>query len=275
MSANEIDMETVEDRAERWDQLRQLESWLEKPMIALSVIWLFLLILELTRGLSGLLTAIGTAIWIAFIIDFFVRLLLAPDKHAYLRRNWLTALSLVVPAFRIFRIASIAGRVGATASRSFRLVKVVGTMNRSMRALASTLGRRGFAYVMLLTIAVLLAGSSGMYAFEHTSAGATRGFATFIDSLWWTAMLLTTMGSASWPESPEGRALCLLLSLYAFAVFGYVTATIATYFIGRDAENDEGEIAGAEDLRAIREELRALRAELRENRALPPATGSR
>jgi len=27
------------------------------------------------------------------------------------------------------------------------------------------------------------------------------------------------------------------LALYAFAVFGYVTATLASFFIGRDAEN--------------------------------------
>ena len=28
--------------------------------------------------------------------------------------------------------------------------------------------------------------------------------------------------------------LCLLLATYAFAVFGYVTAAIAAYFVGKD-----------------------------------------
>jgi voltage-gated potassium channel len=28
--------------------------------------------------------------------------------------------------------------------------------------------------------------------------------------------------------------LCLLLAIYAFAVFGYVTAAIAAYFVGKD-----------------------------------------
>lgn len=196
----------------------------------------------------------------------FVRFVLAPEKRAYLGRNWLTALSLVIPAFRILRIASIAGRVGATATRSFRLVKVVGTMNRSMGALGSTLGRRGFAYVMLLTVAVLFAGAAGMYAFERHSG--SLGFATFADAVWWTAMLLTTMGSGSWPESLEGRTLCVLLSLYAFAIFGYVTATIATYFIERDTRNEEGELEAAAGLRDIRDELKALRAELRKTRKL-------
>jgi voltage-gated potassium channel len=51
-------------------------------------------------------------------------------------------------------------------------------------------------------------------------------------------MLLTTMGSDYWPRTPEGRVLCLLLALYAFAVFGYMTAAIAAYFVGKDKAAD-------------------------------------
>jgi len=49
---------------------------------------------------------------------------------------------------------------------------------------------------------------------------------------------------------------------YAFGVFGYVTATLATFFVGRDAENDEAELAGARQLAALREEVSALRDEI-------------
>lgn len=57
--------------------------------------------------------------------------------------------------------------------------------------------------------------------------------------------------------------LCLLLSLYAFAVFGYVTATLATYFVGRDAASEEGEWPSAEAVRELRAEIAALRHALR------------
>ncbi|HET6599785.1 MAG TPA: hypothetical protein VFG60_07465 [Burkholderiaceae bacterium] len=50
-------------------------------------------------------------------------------------------------------------------------------------------------------------------------------------------MLLTTMGSDYWPRTPKGRLLCLLLAIYAFAVFGYVTAAIAVFFVGKDKES--------------------------------------
>ena len=78
------------------------------------------------------------------------------------------------------------------------------------------------------------------------------------------------MGSQYWPQTLEGRVLCFFLALYAFAVFGYVTATLATFFVGRDAESEEAELAGSMELAGIREELRALREEVRALSRRPP-----
>ena len=61
------------------------------------------------------------------------------------------------------------------------------------------------------------------------------------------------------PQDPEGRLLCLLLATYGFAIFGYVTATVASYFVARDAATDEREVAGAKQLDALRREIDALR----------------
>jgi len=76
-------------------------------------------------------------------------------------------------------------------------------------------------------------------------------------------MIMTTMGSQYWPETAEGRVLCFFLALYAFGVFGYVTAALATFFVGRDAENDEAELAGGKQMAALRDEVIALRDEIR------------
>ncbi|MEP0892417.1 hypothetical protein NDI53_29975 [Leptolyngbya sp. NM3-A1] len=56
--------------------------------------------------------------------------------------------------------------------------------------------------------------------------------------------------------------MCFLLALYAFAVFGYVTSTLATFFVGRDAENSEAEMTGAKVITDLRTEIAALRAEI-------------
>ncbi len=79
-------------------------------------------------------------------------------------------------------------------------------------------------------------------------------------------MMITTIGSEYFPQTIEGRVLCFILALYGFAVFGYVTATLATFFVGRDAENAESEIAGAEDIKALRDEIALLREEIKQLR---------
>jgi voltage-gated potassium channel len=54
----------------------------------------------------------------------------------------------------------------------------------------------------------------------------------------------------------------VLLSIYAFAVFGYVTAALASFFIGRDAARDDAQIAGRSALDALRSEITLLRTEV-------------
>jgi voltage-gated potassium channel len=246
---------------ERSEILSNLESWLEVPMIVLGFIWLALLIVELLRGLNPLLEIFGTLIWAIFILDFGLRLVIAPNKFSYLKSNWLTLIALAVPALRILRILRVVRLFGvARAARGLRLLRIVTSLNRGMKAISSSFGRRGFGYVLGLTLIVNLAGAAGMYAFEHEMP---RGFASYGAALWWTAMLLTTMGTEYWPQTAEGRVLCFLLSLYGFAVFGYVTAVLASFFIGRDAENEEAELVSAKPLKELRSEIAALHEELR------------
>lgn len=255
-------------KRERYELLERLEGWLETPMLVLAFVWLVLLIVELIRGESPLFYFLGTIIWIIFILDFAVELVLAPDKFIYLKRNWLTAISLLVPAVRIFRIFRTFRLLRlARTGRGLRLVRVVSSLNRGMKALGESLSRRGFEYVIALTIVVTFAGAAGMYAFENEIPGGPNSYG---ESLWWTAMIITTMGSEYWPQTAEGRVLCVLLALYAFGVFGYVTAALATFFVGRDAENLDAEVAGAKQLAVLRNEVIALRDEIRALSRQPP-----
>ncbi|HYC50356.1 MAG TPA: ion transporter [Gemmatimonadaceae bacterium] len=229
------------ETAARWSTLRELEEWLETPLRVLGFVWLVLLVVEFTRGLSRALTIATTIIWVIFILDFALRLLLAPARWTYLRRNWLTAVSLAVPALRVIRavraVRAVRALRAARMTRGMRLVRVVGSMNRGMQALGRLLERRGLGYVLALTALVTVLGAAGMYAFERELPDG-QGLTSFSSALWWTAMIMTTMGTDYWPRTGEGRALCLLLALYAFAVFGYVTASLASFFIGQDAARD-------------------------------------
>jgi voltage-gated potassium channel len=255
--------DTSDDTNERLSTLAQLEDWIETPMQVLGFVWLGLLIVDLTKGLSPLLAGLSAAIWIIFIVDFALRMILAPAKIEYLKHNWLIAISLVVPALRIFSIFR-ALRIlrAARVLRGFRLVRVVSSLNRGMGALSRSMGRRGLGYVLALSTLVTFGGAAGMYAFERGLSGP-GGIADYGSALWWTAMIMTTLGSSYWPQSAEGRVLCLLLAFYAFAVWGYVTASIATYFVGRDADDDEAEIPGRKEIELLRTEIAGLREDIR------------
>jgi voltage-gated potassium channel len=250
---------------ERLELLRQLEELLEVPMFVLAFVWLALFVVDFTVGLNPLLATVGYVIWGLFVLDFVIRFVLAPRKLDYVRVNWLTGFSLLVPALRMFRVFGLLrlARLSATASvaRGARLVRVLGTLNRGMRALRASMGRRGFGYVTALTIIVVLAGAAGMYAFEGNEPGSTLD--SYASAVWWTAMVITTMGTDYWPRSAEGRILCFVLSLFAFGVFGYVTATLASFFVGRDAEDAAPEVSNVEAVETLRSEIAALREEIR------------
>jgi voltage-gated potassium channel len=175
--------------ARRWTTLDQLDEWLEGPMIVLSLAWVAIVVWELVSGSSALLETVGTAIWIVFLIEFAIRFALAPEKLPFLKSNWITILALAVPALRLFRFLSFLR--AARALRGFRLVRIVGTANRSMNALRRSLARRGFGYVVGLTVLVLGLGAAGMLSFEP-AAEVRGGFTSYGDALWWTAMLLTS-----------------------------------------------------------------------------------
>lgn len=257
--------------AARWELLDRLNQLTDRPLIALSFVWLVLLIVDFTAGLSPLLQGLSNLIWALFVLDFLVELLIAPRKLAYLRRNWLAAISLVLPALRGLRLLPAFRLVrAARATRGLQLFRVLTSLNRGMRVLGRTLSRRGAGYVVALTGVVTAVGAAGMLVFERPSALASEGagaveagagLASYGEALWWTAMIMTTMGSEYWPQTPEGRILGWLLSLYAFAVFGYITAMLSSFFVGQDREEGE-QAASGDDIAALRAELAALRAEL-------------
>jgi len=252
----------AQDHAERESTLAQFEEWIEKPMQVLGFIWLGLLILEFTRGRSALITVLSLIIWVIFIVEFVLRMILAPDKSDYLKHNWLVVISLIVPVLRIFTIFSALRFLrAARVIRSVRLVRVVGSLNRGMTALGRSMGRRGLKYVLALSTLITFGGAAAMYYFEQGAPG--DAITNYGSALWWTAMIMTTLGSDYWPKTGEGRVLCILLSFYAFAVWGYVTASLATYFVGQDADDDRAEIPGKKEIESLRAELTGLRNDIR------------
>ncbi|MBA2247904.1 MAG: ion transporter [Chloroflexia bacterium] len=239
-------------RHERLELLEQVQAILEPAMAALGLLFLGLLLIDYTAtGLSARNHArLDTAlqiIWAIFVLDFAVRFIIAPAKGSFLRQNWFGALSLALPFLRPFRVLR-----AARVLRSLSLVRLLGGINRGMRVLRRLARGRQVAYVAGLTLLVVLGGAAGVLYFDRAIDDAP--IQSFGDALWWSAAMVTTINNEKYAVSTEARVIAILVRVFAVSVFGFVTASIASYLIGRPDM--------AEDERNLRDEIDALRREL-------------
>jgi len=243
---------------ERFELLHHLEALLEPLLASLGLVFLALLLIDLSGALTTpaqrfWLDRAITVIWVIFIVDFLVRLIIAPQKRQYLRHNWLTALSLVLPFLRPIRALQ-----ALRAVRSLSLVRLLTGANRGMRVLQAVTRGRQIAYVAALSVLVVLTGAVGVLYFDRGVRDAP--IQNFGDALWWSAAMITTINNEKYVVSPEARVIAILQRLFAVSVFGFITASIATYFIGRSAEERAAsDVSHASPSDSVRAELDALR----------------
>ncbi|MDT0688801.1 hypothetical protein RM549_03345 [Salegentibacter sp. F188] len=112
----------------------KLEEQLEIPMFLLALVWLYLFIIELVRGLTSFQETLIYIIWGLFIFEFLVKVLLAPRKASFIKKNWITVLALLIPALRVLRILN--------AIRILQSVRIINS-TRVIRAITS--GKRFFS----------------------------------------------------------------------------------------------------------------------------------
>ena len=232
------------------DERHEISELVDIALTALSLIFLVFLLVEFTVELSPAqsrwMELAGWLIWAVFAGDFVVRLALADAKGRYLRTNWLAALAVVLPAFRVFRLLR-----AVRAARSLRLARLVTGTNRGARALRRVAGFAGAGYVVILTAVIWLLGAAGIAYLERGQTGAS--ITSLAEALWWTATTLIQQGSEKHPATVEGRILAVILMTYSLAVSGYITAALAAFLLGRRREQADAETA------SLRDEMRSLR----------------
>jgi voltage-gated potassium channel len=256
-------------RAARFEFLGHIETLLEPLLAALGLIFLLLILVDLSDFLTTpdeqiWLDRAINGIWAIFIIDFVVRFIVAPDKRHYLRHNWLMLVLLLLPFLRPLRALGAVGVV-----RSLSLIYLLTGLNRGMRVVESVARGRQLAYVAALSVLVMLTGAIGVLYFERGMPDSP--IRTLGDALWWSAALLTTINNEKYVVSVEARTIAVLQGLFAISIFGFVTASIASHFIDRLAEqraadeaSDDAQVASMHgELGALRRENEALREEMR------------
>lgn len=186
-------------------------------MSALSIVFLLVVLGEQFAApgsaMDHALTVGGWSLWAVFVAEFVVRLVVAPDRGRFLRRNWWQVLFLVLPFLRFLRLLR--------AVRLLRTGRVMSSAVRSTRTAANLLGGR-VAWLAVMSAIVALSASQLLYAFS--------GFAAYGDALH-AAALATITGEPLGRDDSFSRTLDVVLATYSVVVFATLAGSLGAFFL--------------------------------------------
>lgn len=208
------------DVARREALLHHIERVTELPLLVLAFAMIPLLVgpflWHLPPEEEAAFVTLDTFIWALFAVDMGIKILVAPNRLAYLRRHWLEVLVVVVPFFRPLRLL----RIFLFGSRAW-----VG-----MRRLVNVDFLLVYGIGLVIVAATIVASVEG---------GENASIHSFTDALWWAFVTITTVGYGDMvPVTAAGRAIAIVLMLGGIAFFSGITANLASFLV-RGGETDK------------------------------------
>ena len=201
-----------ERAVEKWERYSTI------PLALLALVYLGLYAVEVLGDQSQVilfdLIFVSDIIWGIFIVDFVARLLLHDNKKAFLKKNIIELIGLLLPFFRAFRM--------------FRVVIAIGFLTRAAKSLQGRIN----IYIGLILPMLIFTCSLGVYEAEHRALGAN--ITNYGDALWWAFVTITTIGYGDYfPVTFEGRTIAVLLMLSGLALVSVITVSFASWFLDR------------------------------------------
>ncbi len=162
-----------------------------------------------------MLQVAGWSVWVAFAVDFLVRIVLADTRWSYVRSHWYDLALIVLPMLRPLRL--------------LRLLALARILNRS--ATSSLVGRVS-TYVLGAALMSAVLAAIAVLDVEQDAAGAN--ITTFGDALWWSATTVTTVGYGDrFPVTAAGRLIAVALMVVGIATVGAVIASITGWMVAQ------------------------------------------
>jgi voltage-gated potassium channel len=87
----------------------------------------------------------------------------------------------------------------------------------------------------------VLVGAALELGFEQHAGGAN--IHNYGDALWWAIVTVTSVGYGDrYPVTAAGRGVAVVLMLTGIGLVGVLSATIASYFVGRQSNQDMADL---------------------------------
>ncbi|MFE3456222.1 potassium channel family protein [Nocardiopsis aegyptia] len=208
-------------RVARWEQRVEIPMLLLAAAFLVAYAWPVI-----DPGLDGdlrsTLRALSWTVWLAFAVDFLIRLYLAENRVWYALRHWYDVVLILLPMFRALRL--------------LRLLALLRMLNRSM---AGTLSGRVSVYVAGTAALTSVLAAIAVLDVEQHAPGAN--ITEFGDALWWSVVTVTTVGYGDfYPVTLQGRLVAVALMIMGISLVGTLTAAVASAFVSniqREAED--------------------------------------
>jgi voltage-gated potassium channel len=231
------------------EHFEQKTAW---PMMGVVLASLVLLIVPIFVSLSVLqrdaLASLEWILWLVFAAEFGTRWYIAMDRSGFVRHNLIDLAVVVLPMIPALR-----------ALRLFRLVRVAVVGARVIDQSDSIIKRSNTKYAMMVAVLIVLLAAVMVWHVEHDNPQSSIHSIT--DALWWAVTTVTTVGYGDkYPQSPEGKAVAIGLMILGIAIFGLVSATLASYFIESDTKDEYEDVR--DQLARVETKLDALIAEM-------------
>jgi voltage-gated potassium channel len=217
--------------AQRVQTRRQVSNYLDLPSALAALLMVLLVALQFSGKVQpwqNPSAALLWVLWALFILEFLLKLLLSPDKRAYLHSNSHHALFALVPVLALGRLLDPARRLLVA------LIHLLLPTSPEAGPYIAALKKRSLGKLALVSCLVILIGGTLEYFFEAGAPGSP--ITSYGAAVWWSAATATTVANQLYPVTAGGEVVAFLMMVYAVCVFGYLASSLASVFIAGDAQ---------------------------------------
>jgi len=233
--------------AERLEQWESRSEWvLAAVAVAFLVAYSIQVLSSPVGAVNSLLNSVMTLLYLAFIVDYVVRLVLAPQRRRWFFRHLFDLAIVALPVLRPLRLL-----------RLLVLIKVM------QRAGGDAIRGRVAVYAASSAVLFVYVASLAMLQAERSAPDST--ITSFGDAIWWAVTTVTTVGYGdTYPVTVTGRVIAGLLMIGGISLIGVITATVASWIVERVSEGDSANRAAtAAQMEELRDQIHQLSAALR------------
>lgn len=212
----------------------QLYDRLHSVMAGLGLLFLVVVLAQSAAregsALHRALLVATWALWVLFVAEYVLRLIIAPSTSGFLRRTWWQVLFLIIPVLTLFRVLLML--------RVARPTRVALAALRGGRSARATLTGRA-AWLGLMTAIVTFSAADLLYQVANV-----RPYADALHA----AALGAVSGAPTGSDRGVAKVLDVVLAVYAAAFFASLAGILGAFFLER-RQAESGQAVGADDAR--------------------------